>query len=546
MQMLAGAALAGAWLAGLMVAWPVEAWAQGAQEKPAPSGDAPAAAPRSRLTLSGEFRSDAYRQEDFFLGARAADTLGSGTYGDDNAFWTQRLTLRPRLILSDDLNFNMSLDLAHGVWGIDNQPPDRDRPGFSNLYNNKSNSFHLQADWAFLSYRHRGTGTRWYLGRQQYGLGNLLVLDMDAPGLQVYKDLDRWHTSVGGGYAKMSEGTDGLVDADLWTGPGRPDSVGDGRDADLYYAEVRYQSPGRGLMLNPFLVYYIDRSNADGSTYLPNEQGFLDARFRPNISRARVLGLAARAERGVFRLEAEADLLQGVDRVNNLNSGAGEELGRNNGDLTGTNIFGRLTMNQSRLTLGAAFGFGSGRELAFDHTSEGNFNSLRTQGNFYLTEVWEDGLALDELGIVPEGLGSPFVRGYRGLENTLLFQVFGGFRLRNNLNVTGSYNIIRANEPVRAWHDRNGDGVISPSGDEFGYEANDPNRVSTATDLGTEIDARIDWTLDGMVQLSLRGGIFSPGLAAGYLINGTGAYQESAKEIRFGVRVPIPEFSLGG
>ena len=73
-----------------------------------------------------------------------------------------------------------------------------------------------------------------------------------------------------------------------------------------------------------------------------------------------------------------------------------------------------------------------------------------------------------------------------------------------------------------------------------------PPHYGSAKDLGSEMDLRIDWTLEDKVMVYLRYGAFKPGVAAGYLINGTEKYQQKATELRLGVRVPIPEFSLGG
>jgi hypothetical protein len=46
--------------------------------------------------------------------------------------------------------------------------------------------------------------------------------------------------------------------------------------------------------------------------------------------------------------------------------------------------------------------------------------------------------------------------------------------------------------------------------------------------------------------VTLRGGSFAPGPAAGYLINGTMKFNKSPMGLRLDVTVPIPEFSLGG
>lgn len=82
----------------------------------------------------------------------------------------------------------------------------------------------------------------------------------------------------------------------------------------------------------------------------------------------------------------------------------------NNGDLSGYNLDA-----DARMKLGA-----------------GNINKVRTNGFFYVTEVWEDSLMPDEEGITPQGLGSPASRDCREFENIaekLSPFSFGGIRI---------------------------------------------------------------------------------------------------------------------
>jgi hypothetical protein len=541
------------WLLSAMV--PVASLAQEGSGKPAPSGEA-APGPRSRLVVSGDYFADTYRQKNFLLGAPAGDSLRA-LAGNYDAYWTQRLVLRPRFILADNLNVNLGVALAQGIWGLDNETPDRNQPGYTNLFNKKDTFFLFQVDWAYLAYHNAWSNTRWYVGRQPFALGNLLVLDEDATGLQVYRDLPGWNSSLGLGLAKQWEGANNLSDESLRIAVSDSVSRNDNRnaDADLAYVEWRTQSKSGNLLVNPFFVWYLDRSTSDSTSFLPDEQGYLDARFRPNVTKASIIGLSAALRRGMVHLEAEVDKLSGSDRARNSTSGLYELHDRNNGDLKGTNIYGRLTLEWPRFSLGGAVAMGSGRDDPLNPKLEGNFNSLRSQGNFYITEVWEDGIALDERGITPQGLGSPFARGYRGLENTRIIQFNGALLLRSNLKLSGSYSMIKSAEALHPWADLNGDNVITSSGahdaGEYGYDwvnakpGVTPN-YGSATDLGNEIDLRVDWVIEKKMTLSLRAGSFSPGIAGGYLINGTEKYQEKASEIRLGLQVPIPEFSLGG
>ncbi len=531
--------------AALLLSSPV-AHGQIRMGKEAPTGGAPEDAPRSRLTLSGSFEVDTYSQKQFFLGGQS-DTTGAGEF---DAFWTQRLTLRPRLILADNVNVTVKMDLARGVWGLDPNPVEGPPSGG---WNARTDLLDLQVDHAYLAYRHRGTATRWYLGRQPFAMGNLLVLDEDAPGLQVWRDFGSG-LALGVGFAKETEaGTiEDLVREDSLSTP--PRTI-DGRDADLFISEARLGRDDRGLFLNPFFLYYLDRNLANDVTLFPDgrERG---ARFHPHISRATVLGVAGSWTLKSLRLDAELDILSGSDRVraDSLqfdDSGPLETHDVNNGDLKGSNLYGRLAWTGSRLEITGTYAKGSGDPDPF--RAEGNINSLYTQGHWYLTEVWGNGLTLEDVGIAPQGLANPAVRGYRGLENTTALQVAVAWKPRSNLKIGASYTLLSSTQPLKPWWDKPATGAAAGDGvivrDEYGLDryAEPPTyRGSQSTELGSEIDGRIEWTWPDRVTVTLRGGTFSPGPAAGYLINGTEHFQESPLGLRLNVTVPIPEFSLGG
>ena len=46
----------------------------------------------------------------------------------------------------------MRMDIAQGIWGLDDALRDNDRPGFQNLFSRKDTSFLLHVDWAFLQF----------------------------------------------------------------------------------------------------------------------------------------------------------------------------------------------------------------------------------------------------------------------------------------------------------------------------------------------------------------------------------------------------------
>jgi len=498
----------------------------GAQGNPAPpSGGAADDAPRSRLTLTGAYIVEAFAQKNFFLGA--GGPVESGLSTDFDAYWTQKLNLQPRLILSDHVNVTVSVNVAQGVWGLESTGSAGTTA--AGLYPRSTNLSALSLDWAYLAFRHRGTGSRWYVGQQAFVLGHGLVLDQDAAGIQAYFDLARWNGSLGLGVAKLSE-SGGLSDqnntarSDERVGP-------DGRDADLFFAQ--WQSGSPVFRVSPFFAYYQDRSNGDGATLYPERLGYANARFQPNVTRATVFGLEVQAMRGPIDFDLEYNQLSGVDRVQNASAGASELLDVNNGDLKGSNLYARIAVQGNRWEIGGILAQGTGDD---DPTSgEGNLNRLRTDGNFFITEVWEDSV-MPPRGFHPGGLGSPLSRGYRELENTRILQGFLGFKPTPSTHISGSVSLIRSSEDLRPWADTNGDGVIVA--EEFGSEL--------SNELGSEFDWRFDWTVDSQVTLSVRGGVFLPRVAAGYLLHGTGEHQEAATEHRLTISVPVPEFSLGG
>ena len=492
---------------------------------PSPSDGPPEDAPRSRLTLSGEWNVETTTQKNFLLG-QTLDAAAPGSASDFDAFWSQELRLYPRLILSNNLNVNLAWTMAQGVWGLD---LDRGEGTGLSGYSRKGTFVPFHLSWAFVAFRHPGTKTSWYLGRQRFSLGNRLVLDENADGLQVKRDLPAISSSLELGLAKESEGTDGVTDQPRTRAGGA-----DGRDADLWYVSLNCGTKSGRTTLRPFFASYVDRSNADGGTLLPDGLEYLDARFRPQISSAKVFGASLEYSRGIVHLDAEFDQLSGTDRVKNSDSGPLEAHDVNNGDLKGSNLYARLALKGSRIEIGGTYAQGSGDDDP--RGGEGNINSLRSNGWFYITEVWEDTVALDEDGVAPGGLGSPYVRGYRGLENTKILQGHAALQATRRVRVTGTFSLIRASKGIRSWADGNGNGVIEPS--EFGS--------AISTELGSEIDGRFDVSLNHDATLSLRGGMFFPREAVGWLIHGTSKYQEKVQEIRLHLTVPIPEFSLGG
>lgn len=477
--------------------------------------------PKLEINLSGFYAFNGYTQNNFFLGR---DVVAVVSDGDD--YGIQLLRLQPEISWGRNVGKNLRIvfriDMAQGIWGVDNSQRDNFRPGFSDNFNNKDTNYTVHVDWAYVEATVPKLGdTTFRVGRMKNALGNLLVLDQDGDGLQFGKNGERWGYLVG--FTKMFEGVDGLTDEHSPTL--------DGRDADLFFLDLNFRAGACNL--RPFLAYYQDQGDSDGTTYLPNEIQYLRARFQPNVSDLTAVGLAWDWKAGPWTFKGEVDYLTGSDDVANLDSGPKQLLDVNNGELEGYNLYLDLKRDLgSAGTLGLVFGLGSGDDDPM--SGDGNVNKIRTNGFFYVTEVWEDSVMPDEEGITPQGLGSPASRGYREFENTTLVQLNYQVRPKPDWKLALSASVMRATEPLHPWSDANGNGVIEPG--EFGTTSSD--------DLGREIDFRIDWTLMKNLTWTLRGGYFFTGDAAGYLINGSTAYLEDAWELRTTVRFGFKDFRI--
>lgn len=483
-------------------------WAEDAEDSSGP-----------HLDLSGFYAFNAYSQNNFFLGRGNV-----GGVSDKDEYAIQMFRLMAELAYNDNLKAVVRTDLAQGIWGIDNSQRDNDRPGFSNLFNNKDTNFTVHVDWAYVDYTHAPMDLNAKLGRMKYALGNLLILDQDADGLQLTKKMD--DAALTFGYAKMSEGADSLSDEDV-------SDVGglDTEDADLYLFSYSYK--GDSWSLNPFIAHYVDCGDDDMSTYIPQGFQYFRARFTPQVSDATALGLAFSGTAGSWKLSGEVDYLTGSDDIANANSGPNQLLDVNNGDLEGYNLYLNATVPLGPGTFGIKAGMGSGDDDPM--SGDGNINRIRTNGFFYLTEVWEDSVMPDEEGITPQGLGSPASRGYRELENTTMLQLNYSWTINPQLSAFVSGTWLQATEELSPWSDLNGDGAIGPG--ELGPESSD--------DLGTELDARLNWKITPQLLWVFRGGIFMPGDASGYLINGTDMYDDDAWELRTTVKFTFGGLRLG-
>ena len=456
------------------------------------------------LKLSGTFNTWFQYQQDFWF--------GRGTYND--AYVVQMLRFRPEISYKDNVKIITRFDMAQGWWGVDNEPPTGKIVSVrsaSLMYNGKDVHYLFHVDQAYVWFKIPELKTSFSVGRMQWLVGNRILIDNNYDGVQA--DISIGNDVLKLGWAKVNEGVDALSDADSIASDFR--GSWDARDADLYLANYSTSLKFASTKLDIYAFYYIDRSIRDGNAYIPNLLDYKKVRFSPQITNLAGFGISGSSKLSKFSFVYEVNYLRGKDKINNTSYGPTLDVDMNNGDLDGGNIYlkGEYAMSD-KIKPGFVIGVGSG-DGDGPWGGKGNVTKLRTAGFFYITEIWEDSIMPDEEGITPQGLGAPNVRGYRELENTIIGQVNLTYNPLPNLSLFGSFSYIRANKPIYAW------------------DANGPKPNLSAKDLGWEIDFKGDYKLhDGKVILTLRGGYFKPGKAAGYLINGTDEYKKAAWELK--------------
>ena len=282
-------------LAAMLVAGPILA-ADGDDEGPKPY-----------LNLSGFYAFNGYSQQNFFLGANG----GAGNVSDNDQYMIQMFRLTGEFGFGENIKAVVRGDFAQGIWGIDNDQRTPERGGFSNLFNNKDTNFSVHIDLAYIDFMLPDNGFRAKLGRQHYILGNRLVLDQDNDGIWLSK-------TAGPGsfiftWSKMFEGADSLSDNDASDVGGA-----DAGDTDLY--SLTYAMKTKNWKIDPFVAYYKDSGTGDGTAYIPQGFQYFNARFRPQITDATVVGLSFSGTAGALKLKGEVDYLTGSDDIANTGS----------------------------------------------------------------------------------------------------------------------------------------------------------------------------------------------------------------------------------
>lgn len=469
------------------------------------------------VDLSGKYAMWALNQRNFLLGADHPL--------NDADYVVQMLRIRGEAS-RDSYGVVMRADLAQGWWGADNSPdvtqtPTTDADGNVTsstswnpykLFGNKDTNYGMHVDqaYAYVLVPRAPFPVEVRVGRQYYKVGHKLVLDQDGDGVQVLMQPTA-RIGLDLAWAKLSEGT-GSVRAPAGT---LMSDDGVNADADLFGATLRLD-PSEGIGAELYGLYYQDNSGGGLETYAPNGLGYLEARFRPNLSMVSAFGFSSDASfpvAGGLKLQAEGAYLIGRDDVANTDH-AGGLLDINNGELSGWTAFlaADQTLGGVPLTFGASLGVGSGDD---DPTGgKGNINKVMTQGFFPFTNVWEDSVMPDVEGISPQGLGSPVSRGYREFENTLALQGRLALKPHERVKVSASYSYFRAMNPV------------------LGFDATGLPTGSGALDLGQEVDVNLHLNVYKGFDYACLFGVFMPGDAAGNLILGSATDLAPAWEVK--------------
>ena len=453
-----------------------------------------------KLKVKGVYTAWFQKQQDFFF--------GKTNYNDN--YVVQMLRLHMSFAFADYVKAVTRFDMAQGWWGVDNtdfRTDFTDAPNLSSRFSNKDTNYNLHVDIGYLDFLvpNAPFPIDIRVGRMYYVLGNKLVLDSNFDGIQV--DFKTKSGTIGLNYAKVSEGRGGF--SPLSDNDNSSTGGADGDDADLI--AVKFNRKTSNLSYGLFGMYYNDRGDDAGSTFILNGLDYAKTRFSPNISTLGAFGVTADyVNKGLgLKIKGEFDYLNGKDHVANTNSGTNQLSDVNNGDLNGYNLYLKGTKAVGpKVDVGVTFGLGSGDDNLAG--GSGNVNKLKTMGFFYITELWEDSIMPDEEGITPQGLGAPNTRGYRELENSTIIQGSLLYKVAPKLKFYGSYSLIRATNDIHGWGDTNGDGVIETS--EFS-----PQSSKT---IGSEFDVKIDYSIYKQLVWSLRGGYLIAGDGAQLLING--------------------------
>ncbi|HHL39977.1 MAG TPA: hypothetical protein ENJ37_05680 [Deltaproteobacteria bacterium] len=487
-----------------------------------------------------------------------------------------------------DVKVHLRFDMAQGWWGVNNQRGtflnwQGDNRTSSTLFADKGTNYPVHVDVAYINFKLPFTdATRIHLGRSYWKVGNKLVLDYEYDGVKLIQPLGDNKLTLG--WAKINEGYMGLSDRNagkiLWDA-GTQSGV-DGGDANMLMAMFDAKVGGD---LSAWFIWYKDSGIDDDTAYLNDQIDYSMARFKPQVTQLNILGANWKGKVGPIALNAEFDYLWGKDDIantsydssgipdgtkdgntrrecGNFGSTSGtastsgylpphciNRLDKNNGDLSGWTLMVKADWKEiaPSLNLGLLLGAGSGDSDV--RSGKGNVNKLETEGWLYVSEVWEDSIMPDITGITPQGLGSPWSRGYREFENQWLAQLNATYKITSKVKLYVAAQYMQAMEEIPSWagtaagptanvctggncnNDGNGGGATVNGNNKSGG----PNYSNASKDLGYEVDAKLSYAIQPGLVFDLRGGYMWIGEGAANLIAGNPAWDKNPWEARWDV-----------
>ena len=201
--------------------------------------------------------------------------LGKDHPLDDADYVVQMLRMRLRFG-NKQLGVVTRLDAAQGWWGVDNSPNNLERTTADKngqlqrnsvynpykLFRNKDTNYMIHFDWAYfyIEVPYIPFSTRVQAGRQNFKVGNRLVLDQDLDGVQV-KIQPIKPLLINFLWARVAEG-DGSIKNPL----GVLMNDADGRaESNLFGASLWYKS--KAISVEAFGLFYGDDAASSGMVF---------------------------------------------------------------------------------------------------------------------------------------------------------------------------------------------------------------------------------------------------------------------------------------
>lgn len=324
-------------------------------------------------------------------------------------------------------------------------------------------------------------------GRQNWDIGQKIVLDgpMDGLRLQVpFGQLPWGQTTLSAGYMAVAGGWGSYTDFNATGGRlsgTRQEVFGASNKLDAWYADLDIRA-SRSLRFNPYVLKVSDRGYA-GDADLNLDKDF-NAATTPRDSKFQPLwtGIAASAELGKWKVDAEAVLLSGDYTAN-------RKLSANAVLLKTLRDFGKVGA-LSNLSAGIQFGRGSG-----NGTGDANSGTMKNfNGLFTCRERNKFG------NIFSEDIRAGYYFWDSSLANVTFLRMDATLAPGKGLKVTPSV--------TRLWTTKQ---VFAGRGPVFDWSRSSATSSATTRDIGWEADLDVAFPIYKRLEGFLSLGYFRPG-----------------------------------